>query len=175
MPSLLFALLAFVLIQPAASASDQEPLSRVLQDTVNLAFNERLTVRRTDAGGLEAVSAERVGAAAALPPPDGPAAPDNGLVLAPEGTLAFSLGGSRRFGSVLRVENATGQTIAYDAYIVRLVGGERRGPARTNVCTVPAGLAVFEAWPEPVVQAVIANVRAAEGETPVCEPSAAAE
>ena len=37
------------------------------------------------------------------------------------------------------------------------------------------GLAVVEHWPEPVIQAVIGNVRVVEGDNPVCEPQSVAE
>lgn len=170
-------MLFFALIAAASitAAQDGPVRSGVVQNTGNLAFGERLVVRRTEAG-IEAVEASRPGPAAAVPtqpPVDAPAG--NPLVTTLPGTIAFGLGGSQETGSILRVENATDRAIAYDAFIVRFVQGQARGPERTNVCTVPAGMASFEQWPEPVIQVVIGNVRDAEGEIPNCEPASVAD
>lgn len=164
-----------VSVLAAAIVSQETPArSDVIQNTGNIAFGERLVVRRTP-DGIERVEATRPGPAAAIPVQPTNGVSGNPLVTTQSGTIAFGLGGSRETGSILRVENATDGAIAYDAYIVRFVGGQTRGPDRTNVCTVPAGLAAFETWPEPVVQVVIGNVWAAEGDVAVCEPASVAD
>ena len=128
---MLAALVSAAALAVLAGQDARPPQSNVVQNTANIAAGERLVIRQT-ADGIEAVQATRGGPERTLQEA-GPGATPNSLVRTAPGTIAFSLGGSRETGSLLMVENATGQTIAYDAYIVRYVGGQAHGPHRTRL------------------------------------------
>lgn len=160
---------AFVMLALAATASAAQTRSAYVQGTLNLVAGERATLTRADDGSYELARAERVTMDAILPPANVKPEDARGLLTTPTGTLSFALQLRQDVGSVLRVENATGKGLRYTAYIRRVTQGEVTEPARTSVCTVPAGLVVFEHWQEPVVQLVAATFAEAEGDAPVCE------
>lgn len=153
----------------AATSAVQTARSAYVQGTLNIAAGERIVLRRLDDGTFETVNAQVVGMDAALPPTNGSEADLTTLMKAEPGTIAVTLGGRRETGSFLKIENGLDQNLDYRGFIVRIVGGERRGPHRTSVCTVMAGKAGFEHWNEPVIQAVLAEMKTVEGDRPVCE------
>jgi hypothetical protein len=160
---------AFAVLALTATASAAQTQSAYVQGTLNLVAGERATLTRADDVSYELVRAERVTMDAILPPANVKPEDARGLLTTPTGTLSFALQMRRDVGSLLRVENATGKGLRYTAYIRRVSQGQVTEPARTSVCTVPAGLVVFEHWQEPVVQLVAATFEEVEGDGPVCE------
>lgn len=158
-----------VLGAPAA-AQDAGPLrSAYLEGSLNLIAGERVVLIRGGDGGFAQSAGDRVAMEDVLPPAEAKPEDLRGLVTTAPGTVSFALQLRQDVGSLLRVENATGKGLKYVAYIRRVSGGEVSEPARTSVCTVPAGLVAFEHWPDPVVQVIAAGFEDAEGDAPVCE------
>lgn len=150
--------------------------SGFVQGTLNVALGERATLRRNADGTYDLIAVDSIEVEDVLPPQDGsPAAELNG---AAPGTLRFGLHGRRDVGSLLKVENGQDAGLKYSGFVVRIVGGQARGPAETSVCTVPAGMVTFERWPEPVIQVVVGGLQPSADTLPTCpphtEPAAAA-
>ena len=163
--------LALALVSPvlAQDGASRAPRSAYVQGTLNVVAGERVTLRQLDSGAFELVKAEVVGPEAALPPANATSADAARLNTAAPGTVVFTLGLRRDVGSFLKVENGLETGFGYVGYIVRYVGGQAHGPNRTSVCTVPPGVAAFEHWNEPVIQAIAGTLKANEDKTPVCK------
>jgi len=170
---LLAALIAGVLIQAAPPAHPATPQqfegrrSSFVQGTLNVAADERATLRRNADGTYDLVKVDRIEVQDVLPPAKGSTDPLNE---AASGTIRFGLHARRDVGSVLKVENSQGEGLKYSGFIVRYVGGQARGPAATSVCTVPSGMAVFEHWNEPVIQIVVGGLGPSADTIPTCPP-----
>lgn len=155
---------------PDTPATAQRPTrSGYVQGSLNIAAGERVALKQEADGTFTFVGAEFVGLDAALPPQPGQRADLATLNRAASGTIAVSLGGRRDVGSFLKIENGLDKNLKYVGFVVRFVGGQPRGPARTSVCTVMAGKLGFEHWNEPVIQMVMADLSTVEGEAAVCE------
>ena len=169
----LFSALCFALFLASPALAQQgpprTPRSAYVQGTLNVAAGERVTLRRLDNGEFELTKAEIVGTEAALPPAGATPSDAGRLNSAAPGTVVFTLGMRRDVGSFLKIENGLETGFAYVGYIVRYVGGQAHGPSRTSVCTVPSGLASFEHWNEPVIQAILGTLSTNEDKVPVCE------
>lgn len=154
-------------VHPATPQQFPGRRSSFVQGTLNLAAGERAVLRRNAEGLLDLVEVERIEVKEVLPPAEG--SRDHPNQTAP-GTLRFALQGRRDVGSLLKVENGQDEGLRYQAYVVRYVGGQARGPAATSVCTVPAGMAAFERWPEPVIQVVVGGLERTDDALPTCPP-----
>ncbi len=162
---------------PAASQSPRTPpeqgsrraQSAYVQGSLNLAIGERVVLRPSADGAFELVEARFLGIDAALPPAAGSQTRFEDVFKAEPGTIALSLGARQDVGSFLKIENGLDRAFAYTGFIARYQGGRRREPARTSVCTVPAGKLGYEHWNEPVIQAVLANFSTRDDAAPVCE------
>ena len=142
--------------------------SGFVQGTLNVALGERATLRANADGTYDLIAVDAIGVEDVLPPRDGDAAA--GLNGAAPGTLRFSLHGRRDVGSLLKVENGQDAGLKYSGYVVRIVGGQPRGPEETSVCTVPPGMVTFERWPEPVIQVVVGGLQPSSDAVPTCPP-----
>lgn len=157
---------------PAADTQATTPRpthSAYVHGSLNLAAGERVVLKQEADGSFTFVGAQFVGLDAALPPQPGQRADLATLNRAEPGTIAISLGARRDAGSFLKIENGLDKNLKYIGFVVRFVGGQARGPARTSVCTVMAGKLGFEHWNEPVIQMVMANLSTVEGEAAICE------
>ncbi|MBA4803266.1 MAG: hypothetical protein H2038_01285 [Brevundimonas sp.] len=152
---------------PATPQQVEGRRSSYVQGTLNVAIGERATLRRNADGTYDLVAVDRIEFADVLPPAEGSRDQPN---QAASGTLRFALHGRRDVGSLLKVENGQEEGLKYAGYVVRYVGGQARGPDATSVCTVPAGMATFERWPEPVIQVVIGGLSPSDDALPVCPP-----
>jgi hypothetical protein len=76
-----------------------------------------------------------------------------------EGEVRFDFSLIVRGQVTLTVESAFARPIEYAALKVSLADG----PARTSVCTLMPGVAVFEQWSEPLYQLALWGFREAEG------------
>ncbi len=170
---LLTALMAALVLQDAPPPHPATPQrfdgrrSAFVQGTLNVAAGERATLRLNPNGTYDLVRVDRIQIGDVLPPAEGSRAPLNN---APAGTVRFGLQAHQDVGSILKVENGQDQGLKYGGFIVRYVGGQARPPAETSVCTVPAGMATFEHWPEPVVQIVVGGLQRSDDATPACPP-----
>lgn len=142
--------------------------SGFVQGTLNVALGERATLRRNADGTYDLIAVDRIEVEDVLPPAPGSAAA--GINGAAPGTLRFGLHGRRDVGSLLKVENGQDAGLKYSGFVVRIVGGQARGPAETSVCTVPPGMASFERWPEPVIQVVVGGLQPSADTVPTCPP-----
>lgn len=141
-----------------------------VQGTLNLAAGERATLRKNEDGSYTLVQVEEIEVEDVIPPLSESRAEGSRLNGAPAGALRFGLHARQDVGSLLKVENGTGDGLKYSGFIVRFTGGQSRGPAPTSVCTVPAGLVSFEHWQEPVIQIVIAGLERSDDPVPTCPP-----
>lgn len=158
---------AFQAAHPATPQQFEGRRSSFVQGTLNVAIGERATLRRNADGTYDLIAVDGIQLADVLPPADGSRGHPNG---AAPGTLRFGLHARQDVGSLLKVENDQDQGLKYVGYVVRYVGGQARGPAATSVCTVPAGMATFERWPEPVLQVVIGGLAPSDDALPTCPP-----
>lgn len=152
---------------PATPQQFEGRRSSYVQGTLNVAIGERATLRRNADGTYDLIAVDRIQLADVLPPTDGSREHPNG---ATPGTLRFGLHARQDVGSLLKVENGQDQGLKYAGYVIRYVGGQARGPDVTSVCTVPAGMATFERWPEPVLQVVIGALSPSDDALPSCPP-----
>lgn len=152
---------------PATPQQFEGRRSSYVQGTLNVVAGERATLRQNVDGTYDLVRVDRIEVRDVLPPPEGSRDHPNG---AAPGTVRFSLHLRQDVGSLLKVENGQDQGLGYSGFIVRIVGGQARGPAKTSVCTVPPGMANFEQWPEPVIQIVIGGLRRSDDAVPICPP-----
>ncbi len=172
---LLTALMTGILFQDPPLAYPPTPQqfpgrrSGFVQGTLNVAIGERATLRRNPDGSYDLVKVEPIQIEDVLPPAEGSTEHPN---QASAGTLRFSLHARQGIGSILKVENGQDQGLKYAGLVVRYVGGQARGPTATSVCTVPAGMANFERWPEPVIQVVIGGLARSDDAVPTCPPHA---
>jgi len=168
----LFVLSLLALGQASPSEIQRFPGARsaYVEGSLNLAVGERATLRRSEDGSYTLEQVERIEFHEVLPPRAGSRPDDPQLNGAPAGSLRFGLHARRDVGSVLKVENGTEDGLKYSGFIVRLTGGQSRGPIETSVCTVPASLISFEHWPEPVTQVVIGGLERSEDRVPTCPP-----
>lgn len=175
---LLTALIAGILAQtapvpyPATPQRFEGRQSGFVQGTLNLAVGERATLRQNSDGTYDLVRVDRIEVSDVLPPASGSSDHPNG---AAPGTVRFSLHGRRDVGSLLKVENNQAEGLKYSGHLVRYIGGGPRGPTATSVCTVPAGMATFERWPEPVIQVVVGSLIRSDDVLPTCPPHAATD
>ena len=152
---------------PATPQQFEGRRSSFVQGTLNVAAGERATLRRNVDGTYDLVRVDRIEVGDVLPPADGSRDHPNG---ADAGTVRFGLHLRQDVGSMLKVENGQDEGLKYSGFVVRVVGGQRRGPDATSVCTVPPGMATFERWPEPVIQIVIGNLARSDDAVPTCPP-----
>lgn len=152
---------------PATPQQFEGRRSSYVQGTLNVAAGERATLRRNDDGTYDLARVDRIEFRDVLPPAEGSRDHPNG---ASPGTVRFGLHARQDVGSLLKVENGQEEGLKYSGFVVRYVGGQRRGPAATSVCTVPPGMATFERWPEPVIQIVIGGLARSDDAVPTCPP-----
>lgn len=152
---------------PATPQQIEGRRSSYVQGTLNVAAGERATLRRNADGTYDLVRVDRIEVRDVLPPAEGSRDHPNG---AAPGTVRFALHARQDVGSLLKVENGQDEGLKYSGFIVRYVGGQRRGPDATSVCTVPPGMANFERWPEPVIQIVIGGLARSDDAVPTCPP-----
>lgn len=170
---LFIALVSAFVLQDAPPAYPTTPQrfenrqSTFIQGTLNVALGERATLRANANGTYDLIGVDRIGITDVMPPTVGSTETVN---QAEAGTLRFGLHAREDVGSLLKVENGQSAGLAYSGYVVRFAGGQPRDPEFTTVCTVPAGLATFEHWPEPLVQVVIGGLRRSEDATSTCPP-----
>ena len=170
---MLIALVSVILLQeppvahPATPQQFGDRRSSYVQGTLNVAAGERATLRQNADGTYDLVRVDRIQVRDVLPPTDGSNGPINE---AESGTLRFGLHARQDVGSLLKIENGQSEGLAYSGFVVRLVGGQARGPDETSVCTVPPGMANYEHWPEPVIQVVIGGLRRSDDSVPTCPP-----
>ncbi|ATQ41886.1 hypothetical protein [Caulobacter mirabilis] len=153
-------------VKPATPSGQPATRSAFVQGTLNLAIGERATLRRQPDGSYVLDHVERISVEDVAPPANGGRAETlNGTS---PGTVRLALNARRDVGSILKVENGTGEALQYNAFIVRIAGGKPQPPAKTSVCTIPAGLVSYEHWPEPVIQVVAGGLKATPEKTPAC-------
>lgn len=152
---------------PATPQKFEGRRSAFVQGTLNVAAGERATLRLNPNGTYDLVRVDRIQVGDVLPPAEGSRDLPNG---APAGTVRFGLHARQDVGSILKVENGQDQGLKYGGFVVRYVGGQARPPAETAVCTVPAGMATFEHWPEPVIQIVVSGLQRSYDAVPACPP-----
>ncbi len=154
-------------VHPATPQQVEGRRSSYVQGTLNVAAGERATLRRNPDGTYDLIAVDRIEVADVLPPREGSRDLPN---QAEAGTLRFGLQARRDVGSILKVENGQDQGLKYSGFVVRIVGGQPRGPAETSVCTVPSGMMGFEHWPEPVIQVVVGGLERSDDTLPTCPP-----
>lgn len=152
---------------PATPQKFEGRRSALVQGTLNVAAGERATLRLNPNGTYDLVRVDRIQVGDVLPPADGSRDLPNGALA---GTVRFGLHARQDVGSILKVENGQDQGLKYGGFVVRYVGGQARPPAETAVCTVPAGMATFEHWPEPVIQIVVGGLQRSDDAAPACPP-----
>lgn len=168
---MLMSLMAALIVQSAAVPHPATPQqfprrqSAYVQGTLNVALGERATMRRNTDGTYDLVRVDRISPRDVLPPEEGSR---DALNKAPPGTIRFALHARQDIGSILKVENGQAVGLSYMGFIAPYRGGRARPPEPTSVCTVPAGMATFEHWQEPVVQVVIADLGQSNDALPVC-------
>lgn len=170
---MLMSLVAALIIQSAAVPHPATPQrvsgrqSGYVQGTLNVALGERVTMRRNADGTYDLIQVDRISPMDVLPPEEGTR---DAINKAPVGTVRFALHARQDIGSILKVENGQSVGLRYIGFIAPYRGGRARPPEPTSVCTVPAGMANFEHWQEPVVQVVIADLGPSDDSLPVCPP-----
>lgn len=173
---LLTALMLAAVLQDTPAAYPPTPQqfrdrrSGFVQGTLNVASGERATLRRNPDGTYDLVRVDRIDMQDVLPPADRSRA---AVSAADPDVLRFGLQSRPGVGSILKVENGQSQGLAYAAFVVRGGAGQAQGPQATTACTVPAGMAAYEHWPEPVVQVVVGDLRRSNDALPTCPPEPA--
>lgn len=136
----------------ALKAAGLDPRTKVEGGSVQVMLGQRAVIQLAPDGQpvLASVDAGRIGLAA----PDGAGETYKGPGA---GKLAFALDSSpQKRQSIMKVWNGLTRPVAYEAEITALRQGKLMKRLAT-ICTVPAGGATHEVWPEPVVSVTLSK------------------
>lgn len=147
----------------ALKAAGLDPRTKVDGGSVQVMLGQR-AVFQLDAEGrpvMTAVQTGRIGTAA----PDGAETYKGPGV----GKLAFALDSSpQKRQSIMKVWNGLTRPVAYEAEITALRQGKLMKRMAT-ICTVPAGGATHEVWPDPIVSVTLSKFADTPADKFTCE------
>lgn len=147
----------------ALKAAGLDPRTKVDGVSVQVMLGQRAVVQLDGEGKpvLTAVQTGRIGTAA----PDGTETYKGPGV----GKLAFALDSSpEKRQSIMKVWNGLTRPVAYEAEITALRQGKLMKRMAT-ICTVPAGGATHEVWPDPIVSVTLSKFAETPADKFTCE------
>lgn len=159
---------------PPAPPSDQPPIVRALEaaglkpetqlenGALQVMFGQRAVVQfgADQQPVLDAVEVGRIDKAAPKDP--------KVFKGVPPARLAFALDASPELRqSMLKVWNGLTTPVAFEAEIVALRHGQLMRK-KEALCSVPAGGATYQTWPDPLVAVTITNLSPPASDTPAC-------
>ncbi len=146
----------------ALAAAGLDPKTKVEDGAVQVMFGQRAVVQfgADQKPTLDAVEIGRIDRAAPKDP--------NAFKGVPPARIAFSLDAApAERVSIMKVWNGLTTPVAFEAEIVALRHGQLMRK-KEALCSVPAGGAAYETWPDPLVAVTISNLSPPASDTPAC-------